>query len=287
MSKRLEALRSSAVKAYHWVFDAEQSPHVRPRQSETTAAAGRDDTATASTTGDGKTFHYERLRFWVAMAIVIAAVSAAAAAWRAEMFSEYANQKEALFRQDLSGQQLSERSDEELAISQLRQLGVYQRDLKIAYDASAQTVPGAGRAARTLEEAAQTDWTLVDAERANDFSLVMPTDNVENGTATLSPRMAYASAVMSDPNLASFDPADLDALAHRARADAQDMAAVGVLFALTVVLFTVSEMILRRRTEGPEKRWSSGHTVAVVTAVVWLGGLALFILLYLDVPHLR
>lgn len=283
MSRHLGTVR----KWFHWVVDAE--PPLNTTRQPGSNAGTRDSAERdgANATFDARTFHYERLRFWVAMGIVLVAISAAAAAWRAEIFMEYATQKEALFRQDLSGQQLSERSDEELVISELRQLAPYEQDLQLAKQTQAQADQASGRAAALLGAEAQNDWMIVDHEATYDFSSGPGPLTLQDGNETVNPAVAYAAATLSDPTLATFDPADLDSLAHRARGDAEAMAAVSVLFALTVVLLTLSEMRLRRRTAGPAARWTVGHTIAVVSVLMWLLGAVLFTLLYLDVPHLQ
>jgi hypothetical protein len=227
---------------------------------------------------------HPRLRFWVAIGLVVAAVSTAAGAWRAEIFTEYATQKDALARQSLTGLQLSERSDEEMTMSQIRQLGAYQQNSSLSYQLDRQAKRGRGAAANTVGAEAQNE-ALLAAASTQGFDFVFPT--VDKGVATLKPGQVYSSALTYDPTLATFEPGDLEAKASKARTDAVDMAGVTVFFALTVVLLTLSEMMLRRRKRDLDERWSIGHTLAASSLVVWAGAFVLFVVLYVDVPSLR
>jgi hypothetical protein len=291
--------------ALRWVLDAEaigEEPLPQPDGGEPHAtrspAAGTD---VRSNNGDHADAHpgaasedggsakktavpHPRLRFWVAIGLVVAAVSTAAGAWRAEIFTEYATQKDALARQALTGLQLSERSDEEMVMSQIRQLGAYQENSSLSYQLDRQAIRSGSAAANTVGAEAQNE-ALLAAASTQGFDFVFPT--VENGVATLKPGQVYSSALTYDPTLATFEPGDLEAKASKARTDAVHMAGVTVFFALTVVLLTLSEMMLRRRKRDLDERWSIGHTLAASSLVVWAGAFALFVLLYLDVPSLR
>jgi hypothetical protein len=239
-----------------------------------------DDGTETPVATPGARVRHQRLRFWVAIGIVVAAVSTAAGAWRAEIFAEYATQKDALARQALTGLQLSERSDEELTMSDLRQLGTFQRDVSLA---SLLRRRG-GRGGQAGGPPAQNQSMLV-ASEADSFSLAQPA--VTHGRAALVPTQVYRTALANDPALATFDPSDLDAKASRARGDAVHMAAVAVFFALVVVLLTLSEMVLRRRRRGRLARWRVGHTLAATSLFVWASAFVWFAVLYSDVPKLK
>jgi heme A synthase len=229
---------------------------------------------------------YQRLRFWIAIGIVIAAISVAAGGWRAEIFTEYATQNEGLARQDLTGIELSQRSDIELAGAQFRQLGSFETNVLMATRLGDQAYRTSGRASARLGAQAQNEWTLAGGKVTGDFPDVSPTEH-SSGLVSVNPTSAYALAVLSDPALATFDATDLSGKAKRARDDAVDMAGVTVFFALVVVLLTLSEMVLRRRTATPGFTWTSGHTLSLLAVVVWLGSAVLFALLYLQVPSLQ
>ena len=229
---------------------------------------------------------HQRLRFWVAIGIVIAAISAAAGGWRAEIFTEYATQNEALARQDLTGLELSQRSDIELASAQFRQLGSFETNILMATRLGDRVYQTSGTASARLGAQAQNEWTLAGGKLTSDFPDVVPAES-RNGSVSVNPTSAYALAVLTDPALATFDATDLSAKARRARNDAVDMAGVTVLFALVVVLLSLSEMVLRRKMATPGFTWTPGHTLSLLAAVVWLGSAVLFTLLYLQVPSLQ
>ncbi len=292
--------------ALRWVLEAEaigeepvpDAPNGGDPHATRTPGAGHDiraDNGDQPNGHPGATSHkgastaktaapHPRLRFWVAIGLVVAAVSTAAGAWRAEIFTEYATQKDALARQSLTGLQLSERSDEEMVISQIRQLGAYQQNTSLSYQLDRQALRAGGAAASTIGAEAQNE-ALLAAASTQGFDFVLPT--VDKGVATLKPAQVYSSALTYDPTLATFEPGDLEAKASKARADAVDMAGVTVFFALTVVLLTLSEMMLRRRNRDLHERWSIGHTLAASSLVVWAAAFVLFAVLYLDVPSLR
>lgn len=289
-------MRRSVRGAARWVFEGEARGEAVVAEPEAedggdgqglAAAAAHNGDAGAPAGGTppptgvrGARIRHQRLRFWVAIGIVIAAVSTAAGAWRAEIFAEYATQKDALARQALTGLQLSERSDEEVTMSDLRQLGNYQRDVFVAdrLQRRADRHVGAGG------PAAQNQAMLV-APETDAFRLAQPT--VSHGRAALVPTQLYRTALAGDLALASFDPSELDAKASQARGDAVRMAAVAVFFALVVVLLTLSEMVLRRHHRGRLARWRVGPVLAATSFVVWSSAFVWFVLLYLDVPKLK
>jgi hypothetical protein len=299
----LSVLAARMRLALRWVLDAEaigEEPVPPPNGGDPHATrrpgAGTDvqfnngtnahpvATAEKGASTEKPAVPHPRLRFWVAIGLVVAAVSTAAGAWRAEIFTEYATQKDALARQALTGLQLSERSDEEMVMSQIRQLGAYQQSTSLSYQLDRQAARGGGAAANTVGAEAQNEAMLA-AASSKGFDFVFPT--VEKGVATLEPGQVYSSALTYDPTLATFEPGDLEAKASKARTDAVDMAGVTVFFALTVVLLTLSEMMLRRRDRDLAERWSIGHALATSSLFVWAGAFVLFVLLYLDVPSLR
>jgi hypothetical protein len=266
----VKRIAAGVVSAVHWVFAAEvPKPESAEQRAERT----------------GPTPH-PRIRFWVALSIVVAAVSAAAAAWRAEIFTEYATQKEALFRQDLIGQQLSERLDEETVASGLRHFGNYEQAALLADQLQREADLARGSRASALGAEAQNERMLANVDLTTDYALdavTLPGKEVRPADAA----SGYAWMVMSDPTLATFDPADRDADAHLARSDAVRMAGVAVLFALAVLLLTLSEIRLRRITKPPETGWTVGHTLWAGAILIWLGSAAWFTILMLDVPGLR
>ena len=302
----LSRLAGRIRPALQWVLEAEAigeepvpgSPHhgtpragqsIRDGGAAASVDGGYPSAETGATSDEGEAAKkaaapHPRLRFWVAVGLVLAAVSTAAGAWRAEIFTEYATQKDALARQALAGLQLNERSDEELAMSQLRQLGSYQEDLSLAYQLDGVAQRRAGAAGRAAGVEAQNEAMLA-AGAIQGFTFDDP--NVDKGVATLEPAQVYSSALSYDPSLATFEPGDMEAKASKARTDAVDMAGVTVLFALTVVLLTLSEMMLRRRGRDPHERWSLGHALGASSLILWTGAFILFTLLYLDVPSLR
>lgn len=279
----LETAEQGVGRWWHWVVDAETPV---AEATDLRAASASEAPSEAERERGTGTFRFDRLRLIVAMAIVIGAVSVAAAAWRAEIFGEYATQKEALFRQDLTGQQLSERSDEQLVTSQLLEFGAYERDATLALQTQAAEGAASGAAARALATEAQNEWTIAGSEATYDFPS-LSTNWTSDFRPFAQPQPSYALAILGDGTLSSFAPAYLDSQAHKARADALKMGAVAVLFAITVVLFTLSEMALRRRYVGPTPRWTVGHAVGAAGLLMWLAALGLFVVLYLDVPGLK
>jgi hypothetical protein len=251
-----------------------------PADGSAIASAPADDPAETQARNLVARIPHARLRFCVAIGIVVAAISTAAGAWRAEIFTEYATQKDALARQALTGLQLSERSDEELTMSELRQLGAYQRDVSLA--SQLQRLSGHGVPATGPE--AQNEAMLA-AAKYDSFTLSLPTGPGDR--ATLVPTQIYRTALADDVALATFDPSDLDAKASQARSDAVDMAVVAVFFALVVVLLTLSEIILRRHQRSRLGRWHVGHALAATSLLVWVGAFVWFAVLYLDVPKLK
>lgn len=263
---------------------AEPASAREPGASE--PASAPEPTAPKPASAPEPGLRHQRLRFWIAIGIVIAAISVAAGGWRAEIFTEYATQNEALARQDLTGIELSQRSDIELASAQFRQLGSFETNVLMATRLGNQAYSTSGRASARLGAQAQNEWTLAGGKVTSDFPDVSPVED-SNGGVSVNPTSAYALAVLSDPALATFDATDLSGKAKRARDDAVDMAGVTVFFALVVVLLTLSEMVLRRRTATPGFTWTSGHTLSLLAVVVWLGSAVLFSLLYLQVPSLQ
>jgi hypothetical protein len=273
MAPRASAVRRIAagvLSAVRWVFAAEGlEPETAEERAERTGP-----------------IPHPRIRFWVALLIVVAAVSAAAAAWRAEIFTEYAAQKEALFRQDLSGQQLSERLDEETVASGLRHFANYEQAALLARQLQREAARARGSRASALGAEAQNERMVANVDLTTDYALNTATLPA-NGVRTADAGSGYAWIVMSDPTLATFDPADRDTDAHLARSDAVGMAGVAVLFALAVLLLTLSEIRLRRMTKPPETGWTAGHTLGAGAIVIWIGSAAWFAILMLDVPGLR
>lgn len=265
--KRVAAGVAGGVR---WVFAAEAP---KPESADERAAR------------TGPTPH-PRIRFWVALWIVLAAVSAAAAAWRAEIFTEYAAQKEALFRQDLIGQQLSERLDEETVASGLRHFANYEQAALLAAELQSEADRARGSRASALGAQAQNERMVANVDLTTDYALnavTLPGNGVPQADAAT----GYAWIVMSDPTLATFDPADRNAEAHLARSDAVRMSGVAVLFALALLLLTLSEIRLRRMTKPPETGWTAGHTLWAGAILIWIGSAAWFTILTLDVPGLR
>src|SRR5579871_3916631 len=163
----LEATEQGVGRWWHWVVDAETP--VAESAPDHGATSASEASAEAEPERPKGTFRFDRLRLIVAMGIVIGAVSVAAAAWRAEIFGEYATQKEALFRQDLTGQQLSERSDEQLVTSQLLEFGAYERDAQLALQTEEADGAASGAAARALATEDQNEWTIAGSEATYDF----------------------------------------------------------------------------------------------------------------------
>jgi hypothetical protein len=228
-----------------------------------------------------------RIRFWVALLIVVGAASAAAAAWRAEIFTEYAAQKEALFRQDLTGQELSERLDEQTVASGMRHFANYEQAALLARQLQGEADNARGHRAKLLAVEAQNERMLANVGLNTDSSLIDVTVQTNAAVRPADAAGGYDWVVMNDATLATFDPADLDAGAHLARTDAVEMAGVAVMFALVVMLLTLSEIRLRRRTKPPETGWTLGHTLGAGAIAIWLGGAAWFTILVLDVPGLQ
>lgn len=252
--------------------------------AETSVVPGRaTDTAEEEPTASAAATPHPRLRFWVALGVVVAATSTAAGAWRAEIFTEYATQKDALARQALTGLQLSERSDEQSTMAEFRQFGAYEHDFSFSHQLQREANHSSHGANVTGTEA--QNEALLAAAKLDGFTFVDP--GSQGQAARLEPTQVYKSTLFYDDSLATFDPGDLTRQASRARSDAVDMAGVTVFFAAAVVLLTLSEMMLRRRGRNLEERWSSGHVLAAGSLVVWVGAAVLFVLLYLDVPHLK
>jgi heme A synthase len=290
MAVRSGRLGPKLSAGLHWVFAAE--PFGADAEALGDNAGPSQPGASEPATGPGPArtpeppLRHQRLRFWIAIGIVIGAISTAAGGWRAEIFTEYATQNEALARQDLTGLELSQRSDVELASAQFRQLGSFETNVLMATRLGDRAYGASGADSARLGAQAQNEWTLAGGKITSDFPDVSPVESA-NGSVSVNPTSAYALAVLGDPALATFDATDLSGKARRARNDAVDMAAVTVLFALVVVLLTLSEMVLRRRTATPGFTWTSGHTLSAMAVVVWLGSAVLFSLLYLQVPSLQ
>src|SRR5205823_1756781 len=106
------------------------------------------------------------------------------------------------------------------------------------------------------------------------------------GRPVADPASGYAWTALQDTALATFDPADREGDVQLARGDSVKMAGVAVLFALVVLMLTISEIRLRRPGV-LERRWTAGHTLATVAAGTWLVGAVLFLILMLDVVTLR
>ena len=239
-----------------------------------------------TTTQSEDNIRHGRLRFVVAFAIVLGAVSTAAAAWRAEIFTEYASQKEALFRQDLTGQQLYERLDEEQVAAGVRHFTGYEQDVLLASQLQREADVAKGKRATQLGVEAQNEQAAAAVRYTTDSALQSVAFTDRQGRPLADPAVGYAWTVLNDAALATFNPADRDADAQTARDDSVKMAGIAVLFALMVVLLTLSEIRLRRPAV-TKQRWSDGHSLAVAGGSVWLIGAVFFVILIIDVFTLR
>jgi hypothetical protein len=250
-----------------WVFAAE-----KPRPQTRRERARRK-----------KPIPHKTLRFCVALSIVIGAASGAAVAWGAERFMEQAAQKEALFRQDVIGQQLSERLDEETVATGLRHFGTYEQTALLADELQREADHARGARASELGTEAQNERMLANVDVTTDNALgsvALPRD----GRYVADAASGYALSILNDGTLATFDPTDRHAEAQLARSDAMQMALAAVAFATAVVLFTVSEILLRTETDRPRRRLSIGLTVWISGIGIWVGAAAWALTL---VPHLE
>jgi hypothetical protein len=253
------------------------SAHVR--------AAFRWVTAT-ETFGDGDEPHggdgarsRRRLKFAIALGIVVVSVSSAVAGWRAEIFNEYAAQSEGLFRQQLVTLQQHERQSEEQVTSDLRQFGTYEQDYSLAQQLQQDAHHTTGSLARRLRAAAQGESTLAGLNQTQNFQTLPPTPYTD-GTAAYHPASAYLWA--NESAFEDIDPAALRREARADRIDAVNMTGVAVLFVFALVLLTLGQVTLGGPAPAtPKRSWTLGHSLASLAVVVWVAGAVLFTVMLL------
>jgi hypothetical protein len=240
-----------------------------------TETFGDDDEPRA---GDGAPSR-RRLKFAIALGIVVVSVSSAVAGWRAEIFNEYAAQSEGLFRQQLVTLQQRERQSEEQVTSDLRQFGTYEQDVSLAQQLQHEADHTTGSLALRLRAEAQGESTLAGLNQTQNFQAESPAP-YEDGTAAYDPATAYLWA--NESAFEGIDPAALRREARADRLDAVNMTGVAVLFVFALVLLTLGQVTLGGPVPAtPKRSWTLGHSLASLAMVVWVAGVVLFTVILL------
>lgn len=218
-----------------------------------------------------------RFRARVAIAIVIVSVCSALTAWRASVFEEYSVQHEGLFRQELAGQLEREQLGEAQVAHDLQAYARFEQDQLLASRLRRDAVRSPGGRARALvgELQAARRW-LIDSFGA--FSVGNAAEFSDDGTSSYDPANAYKTVLAGDLEFLRFEPGVQRLEARRDRGKAADLVGVTALFVAALVLLTLSEVSLGRRSRrGQRSRqpegdsWSIRHSLAtlgVATAVL-------------------
>jgi hypothetical protein len=209
------------------------------------------------------------LRSRVALAIVALSVFSAVAGWRASVFDERSSSSSAVFHQDLLVQQQLEAKHQATVAQDITQYGELEQHWFMA------TRPEQGGSAQTAErERVAAEQTV------GDFGAETPTLNPD-GTVSYDPALAYSSGVATDAQLGGLHPAAALRASNSESDQAVNMTLVAVLFIAGLVLFTLAQVTLGRRTRSEPAgtgRWTISHTFVLAGALVAASATVLFVL---------
>lgn len=216
-----------------------------------------------------------RLRFALALGIVVASISSAVAGAGAELYYEHSSQAQGLFRQALIAVQQREQRYESDIASDLRQFGTYEQDVVLGHllRRDAQTAHGA--LADRLQSDAFAAEQLAALHWDANFLWAWPSRYTEAAPA-IDPAGAYADVVVGSPDLEAVDPARLHEEAWSDRRSAVNMTGVAAVFVIALVLLTLSQMRIRRSPDRAARTVSTmSATLAALGATVWIIGVTL------------